>query len=308
MKDLKVIFMGTPEFSHNVLDMLIKNTNVIMVVCQPDKLVGRNKVIEYPPTKKLALENNIDVYQPNKIREEYEVILESNPDIIITCAYGQIIPKQILDCPKYGCINVHASLLPKLRGGAPINHAIIDGYDKTGITIMYMAPGMDDGDIITQQEIEINDMTFIELSNKLSMIGTNLLLDTLPSIINGTAKKIKQNEDEVTFAKIIKREDEHIDFTKDGITINNLVRGLNNYPYANTIINDIEYKVIEGYFEEKESIPNKIMEITKDAIGIGCSNGIYYITKIKPSGKKEMSTKDFLNGCNKDKLLNGVVK
>ena len=308
MKDLKVVFMGTPLFSCNVLNMLIENTNVVMVVCQPDKLKGRNKVLEYPETKKIALEHNIEVFQPVKIREDYQRILDVKPDIIITCAYGQIIPKVLLDLPKLGCVNVHASLLPKLRGGAPINHAIIDGYDKTGITIMYMAEGMDDGDIISQEEIDItNKTTFEELSNNLSTIGTNLLLKTLPDIVSGNVSRIKQNPDEVTIAKIIKREEEHIDFNKTVEEVDRLVRGLNNYPYANTIINDVEIKVIEGYYDYNLSTPNKVNNILKDAIAIGCQNGTYYITKLKPSGKKEMLTKDYLNGVNKDKLLNATI-
>ena len=309
MKDLRVVFMGTPLFSVNVLNELINNTNVIMVVTQPDKIKGRNKELVYSPVKEIANEHNIPIFQPYNIKEDYQTIIDLKPDMIITCAYGQIIPKILLDCPKYGCVNVHASLLPYLRGGAPINHAIIDGYDKTGITIMYMAEGMDDGDIITQEEYIINDdETYGHLSNELSIIGSKLLMETLPSIINNTASSIKQDDSKVTFAKIIKRELEHIDFNKSGIEIDRLVRGLNPEPYAYTIINDIEVKVIAGYYEPNESDINKIMDIRKDAIGIGCLDGIYYITKVKPSGKKEMDTKDYLNGINKDKLLNTYVK
>ena len=308
MKNLKVIFMGTPEFAINVLESLINNTNVIMVVCQPDKVKGRHNELVYPPIKELALKNNIPCFQPINIKEDYQEIIDMNPDIIITCAYGQIIPKELLELPKYGCINVHASLLPKLRGGAPINHAIIDGYDKTGITIMHMAEGMDDGNIIYQEEYMIKDNdTFGNVSNELSIMGANLLIKSLPNIIDGSSPSIKQDDNLVTFAKIIKREDEHIDFNKKGIEIDRLVRGLNPYPYANTIIDDIEFKVIEGYYENKESTINKI-ELKKDAIGIGCIDGYYYITKIKPAGKKEMLVKDYLNGVNKEKLINAIVK
>ena len=149
--------MGTPEFSVPVLEGLIENYNVVAVVTQPDKKVGRKGVLTFPPVKECALKNNIKVFQPQKIKNEYKEIIDLKPDMIVTCAYGQIITKDILDCPKYGCINVHASLLPKLRGGAPIHHAIIDGYSKTGITIMYMDEFMDSGDIISQMEIEIKD-------------------------------------------------------------------------------------------------------------------------------------------------------
>ena len=183
MKDKKVVFMGTPEFSVPVLEMLIENTNVIMVVTQPDKGVGRHKEMKASPVKECALKHGIEVYQPEKIRKEFEYILSKNPDVIITCAYGQIIPVELLETPKYKAINVHASLLPKLRGGSPLHRAIINGYIKTGITIMYMAPGMDDGDIITQESIKINDTDNVgTIHDKLSILGRDLLLKTLPDI------------------------------------------------------------------------------------------------------------------------------
>lgn len=309
MKDLKVIFMGTPEFCLPVLDSLIKNTNVSLVVSQPDKLVGRKKILTPTPVKSLALENNIEVFQPLKIREDYKRIIELNPDIIITCAYGQIIPKEILNCPKYGCINVHASLLPYLRGGAPIQHAIIDGYTKTGITIMYMDEAMDTGDIIASREITINkDDTYGSIYKKLQEIAPSLLIEVLPSIINKTNKRIKQDNSIATYAWNIKREEEHIDFNRKGLEIDSLVRGLNPIPYANTIINDIEYKVVSGYFVPDNKVtPNKIV-ITKNMLGITCLDGIYYITEIKPAGKKVMAIKDFLNGIRINEFKNYEVK
>ena len=309
MKDLKVIFMGTPEFCLPVLDSLIKNTNVSLVVSQPDKLVGRKKILTPTPVKSLALENNIEVFQPLKIREDYKRIIELNPDIIITCAYGQIIPKEILNCPKYGCINVHASLLPYLRGGAPIQHAIIDGYIKTGITIMYMDEAMDTGDIIASREITINkDDTYGSIYTKLQEIAPSLLIEVLPSIINKTNKRIKQDNSIATYAWNIKREEEHIDFNRKGLEIDSLVRGLNPIPYANTIINNIEYKVVSGYFVPDNKVtPNKIV-ITKNMLGITCLDGIYYITEIKPAGKKVMAIKDFLNGIRINEFKNYEVK
>ena len=309
MKDLKVIFMGTPEFCLPVLDSLIKNTNVSLVVSQPDKLVGRKKILTPTPVKSLALENNIEVFQPLKIREDYKRIIELNPDIIITCAYGQIIPKEILNCPKYGCINVHASLLPYLRGGAPIQHAIIDGYTKTGITIMYMDEAMDTGDIIASRKITINkDDTYGSIYTKLQEIAPSLLIEVLPSIINKTNKRIKQDNSIATYAWNIKREEEHIDFNRKGLEIDSLVRGLNPIPYANTIINNIEYKVVSGYFVPDNKVtPNKIV-ITKNMLGITCLDGIYYITEIKPAGKKVMAIKDFLNGIRINEFKNYEVK
>ena len=191
----KVIFMGTPDFAVLVLDKLIKLTDVVLVVTQPDKLVGRKQELKFSPIKEKALENNIKVFQPVKLRDEMDEVLNTEADLIVTCAYGQILPEAILNHPKIAPINVHASLLPKLRGGAPIHHAIIDGYDKTGVTIMYMAKGMDDGDIISQEEIIIDkDDNVGTLHDKLSVIGANLLEKTLPSIIDGTNNRIKQDE------------------------------------------------------------------------------------------------------------------
>ena len=191
-KDLKIVFMGTPDFSVPVLKALIDNYKVKAVVTQPDKQVGRNGKLAKPPIKVLAEENNILVLQLKKVREEYQEIVDLEPDLIVTCAYGQILPKELLDSPRLGCINVHASLLPKLRGGAPIHRAILNGYTKTGITIMYMAPGMDDGDIIAQEEIDITDLdTASTLHDKLSKLGSELLIKTLPSIIEGTNTRTK---------------------------------------------------------------------------------------------------------------------
>ena len=171
MKNIKVIFMGTPSFAVPILESLINNYNVILVVSQPDKEKDKKGNIINTPVKELAIKNNIPVFQPNNIKEEYQKILDYNPDIIITCAYGQIIPDSILNYPKYGCINVHGSLLPKLRGGAPIHHAIINGDTETGITIMYMSSKMDAGDIISQKSIKIEEDDYLDIVyNKLSLL------------------------------------------------------------------------------------------------------------------------------------------
>lgn len=305
MKDKRVVFMGTPEFSVPVLEMLIENTNVIMVVTQPDSYVGRKHELTFSPIKKVALENNIEVYQPEKIRNEYEHILEVNPDIIITCAYGQIIPSILLDTPKYKAVNVHASLLPKLRGGSPLHRAIINGYDETGITIMYMAPGMDDGDIITQKSIKINEEDNVGIiHDKLSVMGRDLLLETLPSIFDGTNNRIKQDENEVTFAYNIKREEEKIDYNKTAHEVYNQIRGMYPFPVAYTTLNDEIIKVCESRLGTKsKGVPGEIINIYTDGIGVMCSDKEIIFTRIKPSGKKEMLVKDYLNGKNKDSLI-----
>ncbi len=302
MNNLRVIFMGTPDFAVPVLDTLIKNTNVVLVVTQPDALVGRKKIITPSPIKKLALENNIEVFTPQNIKTDNEKIINMKPDIIITCAYGQIIPKVLLDLPKYKCINVHASLLPKYRGGAPIHASLLNGDEYTGITIMYMAEGMDDGDIISQKILKIlEEDNIITLSEKLSLLGSKLLIETLPSILNNSCKKIKQNKDEVSFAHIIKRSDEKLDFTKSYKEINNKVRALYNRSYF--IMNNQEYKVIKTRFEEKKSKINTINNIYKDGIGIGCLDGEVVIIEFIPAGKKQMLVSSYLNGIDKNKII-----
>lgn len=307
MKDKRVVFMGTPEYSVPVLEMLIRETNVIMVVTQPDSYVGRHHELTYSPVKKVAIENNIEVYQPEKIRKEYEHILEVNPDIIITCAYGQIIPSELLDAPKYKAINVHASLLPKLRGGSPLHRAILGDYKETGITIMYMAPGMDDGDIITQEKIDITDEDNVgTIHDKLSVLGSELLLKTLPSIFEGTNDRIKQDESEVTFAYNIKREEEKVDFSKTAREVFNHIRGLYPFPCAYTEINGEVVKLCESKIGDSTSGEvGTITNLYKDSIGIKCSDKEILITRVKPSGKKEMSVRDFING-RKNEELKGV--
>ena len=302
MKRLRVVFMGTPDFAVPVLKTLIENTNVELVVTQPDALVGRKKILTPSPIKEVALNNNIEVITPYNIKEDYGRIFEVNPDIIITCAYGQIIPKILLDLPKYKCVNVHASLLPKYRGGAPIHASILNGDDETGITIMYMASGMDDGNIIKQESVEIENSDNINtLSDKLSELGAKLLIDTLPSILNGTCDNIKQNESNVTFAYIIKRKDEIIDFNKSYKEIFNQVRAL--LPRSYFTMNGIEYKVVSVRRESKIGDLGKINNIYKDGIGIGCKDGEVVITEFIPSGKKQMLVSSFINGCDKNKIL-----
>ena len=308
---MKVIFMGTPDFAVPVLEGLIENYEVVLVVSQPDKRVGRKQELRNTPIKEVALKNNIPVFQPTKIREDYEEIINLNPDIIVTCAYGQIIPKVILDCPRLGCINVHASLLPKLRGGAPIHKAIIDGYKTTGITIMYMDVKMDNGDIISQKEIEITDNDNLEsLHDKLSVLGKELLLETLPSIIEGTNTRTKQNEADVTFAYNITREEEHIDFNKTSREVFNLIRGLSPVPGSNAVLFDNEMKIYESIMNDKKysGNPGEIVDITKQGIVVKTGDGSITITKLKPFGKKMMDASSYVNGIGKDKLIGKVFE
>lgn len=311
MKNIKVVFMGTPSFAVPVLEKLIENYNVIMVVCQPDRAKDKKGNIIYPPIKELALKNNIEVYQPLKLSSEYEYIIEKNPDIIITCAYGQILPSSLLDYPKYGCINVHGSLLPRLRGGAPIHHAIINGDKETGITIMYMDKKMDAGNIISQRSIEIKNTDNLDsIYSSLSTLGSELLIETLPSIINGTNNRIKQNENEVTFGYNISKEDELINFNDSAINIFNKVRGLCSIPGASCYYNGKRLKIYEVEVTNKLSkdIPGKIVEVNKDSLVVTTKDYLIKIKDIKLEGKKRCMVSEYLNGIHdKSSLLGGIL-
>lgn len=309
MNNLKVIFMGTPEFSLPVLEGLNSKYNVVMVVCQPDKPSNRG-VVQYSPVKDFAIKNNIKVFQPVNVKNEYHGILSEKPDLIVTCAYGQIIPKEILDYPKYGCINVHASLLPKLRGGAPIHRAIIEGHKETGITIMKMKEKMDAGDIISQVKTEIlDDDTVGTLHDKLSVLARDLLLSTIPNIISGNINLVRQNEEEATFAWNIKREDEKIDFSKTTREIYNQIRGLNPWPGAYAILSGRIIKIWASRYGDKffneEVLNGQIVELYKDGIGVKTSNGEIIITELQLEGKRRMLANEFMNGVVNKELLVG---
>ena len=302
--------MGTPEFSVPVLEALIENYQVVGVVTQPDKEVGRHHEIKPTPVKEVALKNNILVLQPQRIKKEYQEILDLNADLIVTCAYGQMIPKEILDAPKYGCINVHASLLPKLRGGAPIHRAIINNETRTGITIMYMVEKMDAGDILAQEETPIfkEDNVGI-LHDRLSKMGAKLLIETIPDLVSGKIKPIPQKEEEVTYAWNIKREEEKIDFNQRTIDIYNQIRGLNPWPggYAlleGKVVKIYEARISDSFFTTKKN--GEIGKIYEDGIGVSTKDGEIIITKLQPSGKRKMLAKEYLNGVYEEDLLGKV--
>ncbi len=309
VKDKNVVFMGTPDFAVPILEMLIEKTNVVLVITQPDKEVGRKKELAYSPIKKVALENNIKVFQPNKIRLDYDTLKKLDIDLIVTCAFGQILPKEVLDLPKYGSINVHASILPKYRGSAPIQWAIMNGDKTTGITIMYMDEGMDTGDIIKISEIPIENNDDVgTLHDKLSILGKNTLESTLESIFNKTNNRIKQG-DNYSIAPKIKREDEHINFNDFGNNIINKIRALSPWPLANILIDNIEIKVIKARYKKCDvNVSGKIVEVNKNNLGISCLDGIIYLERIKPMGKKEMDIKSYLNGIDQKNFLEKEVK
>ena len=310
---MKIVFMGTPDFAVNVLQGLIDNNyDVVGVVSQPDKEVGRKRILTPTPVKEVALKYNIPVFQPVKIRKEFDDILALEPDLIVTCAYGQIIPKEILDYPRLGCINVHGSLLPKLRGGAPIHHAIMDGLEETGITIMYMDVSMDSGDIISQRSIPITDSDNVGiLWDKLSLLGRDLLLDTLPSIIDGTNDRIKQDESLVTFGYNVRREEEHLDFNNTSRCVFNHIRGLNPWPSAYAVLDDQEMKIYDSEILDKDfstKTCGEIVDVNKDGIVVKTVDGSIVLKTIKPFGKKMMNAKDYVNGIGKDNLIGKVFK
>lgn len=312
MKDKKVVFMGTPNYSVPVLEMLIKETTVIGVVTQPDKEVGRKRVMTPCPVKQAALDHNITVLSPNKIKDEYQNIIDLNPDIIITCAYGQIIPEKLIYDPEYDTVNVHASLLPKYRGGAPIQRAIINGEKEMGITIMYTDKGMDSGDIIEKSSFELNiNDTYDIVSEKMSVLGAKLLKETLPTIFNRTCKRIKQNDEEKTLAPIIKREDEHIDFNNSALDIHNKIRGLSSIPGAYAILDEQNVKIFLSSLEkcnDTNKTPGTITRIDKDSIFVACNDKEVALKIIQLPGKKKILVKDYLNGIKKEELIGKIFK
>jgi methionyl-tRNA formyltransferase len=306
----KIVFMGTPDFSVPILQQLINDGyNVIGVVTQPDRPVGRKKVLTPPPVKVEALKHDIPVFQPEKIRQEDELekILSLNPDLIVTAAFGQILPNKLLEAPRYGCINVHASLLPELRGGAPIHYAIIQGKLKTGVTIMYMVEKLDAGDILTSIEVPITEEDNVgTLHVKLSAAGAKLLAETLPLLLEGKLTPKPQNNAEATFASNIKREQEKIVWNKTGEEIYNHIRGLNPWPVAFTTMNG---QVIKVWRAEKVpglsgDGPGTIVKLEPDGFTVSTGNETAIkIIELQPSGKTKMMCEQFLRGS---KILLGT--
>lgn len=300
----KIVFMGTPDFSVPVLQQILKDGyEVIGVVTQPDRPVGRKKTLTPPPVKVEAEKHNIPVYQPEKIRqsEELAAIINLQPDLIVTAAFGQILPKELLEAPKFGCINVHASLLPELRGGAPIHYSIIQGKEKTGITIMYMAEKLDAGDILTQVEVPIEEEDTVgTLHDKLSEAGSKLLSETLPKLLSGSITPIPQDDTLATFASNIKRADELIDWSLTGEEIYNKVRGMNPWPVAFTTYKKEVMKIwsVQKVAKENPDVPGVILAIEEDGFIIGTGNGTAIkVTELQPAGKKKMTAEVYLRGA-----------
>lgn len=298
---MKIVFMGTPAFSAPILRMLHEEGHdIVAVVTQPDRPVGRKKVLTATPVKEEALALGLPVLQPEKLRGSQEMadIIAMNADLIVTAAFGQILPKDILDAPRLGCVNVHASLLPKYRGGAPIHQSIIDGEAQTGVTIMYMAEKLDAGNIISQRAIAIEETDHTgSMFDKLSIVGRDLLKETLPSLEAGTNDSIVQDESQVTYARNISREQERIDWTKSARDLYNQVRGLHPWPVAYTTFEEATFKIwwaqVGG---QTDAAPGTVVEINKDSFGVATGDGVLLLTDVQPAGKKRMSATDYLRG------------
>ncbi|MBT2216892.1 methionyl-tRNA formyltransferase [Virgibacillus dakarensis] len=306
----RIVFMGTPDFSVPILENLVKaGYEVVLVVTQPDRPKGRKKILTAPPVKQTADKLNIPVFQPEKLKNDYQPIIDYQPDLIVTAAYGQILPSELLNVPEYGCINVHASLLPELRGGAPIHYAILQGKKETGVTIMYMVEKLDAGDILTQVKVPIADDDNVGiLHEKLASAGADLLLDTLPKLATHSITPQKQNDQEATFAANIKREQEKIDWANSNIAIYNQIRGLNPWPVAFTTYNGSRMKIWWGEPDNTtyQGTPGEIVRVSDEGFTVICGNGQgITIKEIQPAGKKRMTVHDYLHGAS-DRIKSGT--
>ena len=300
---MKIVFMGTPDFSVNALENIVKaGHDVVGVITQPDKPKGRGGKMQYTPVKEKALELGLDVYQPQRVKETefIEKLKEMNPDAIVVIAFGQILPKAILDMPKYGCINVHASLLPKYRGAAPIQWSVIDGEKETGVTTMYMNEGLDTGDIIDKVVVPIDKKeTGGSLFDKLAIEGGKLILKTLIELENGTAVRTPQDDSKSNYAGMINKQLGKIDFNKSANEIERLIRGLSPWPSAYTKMDGKTLKIWDADVDDSEndSAPGTITEVGKDFIRVATGKGSLKILELQLEGKKRMKTRDFLNGA-----------
>ena len=303
---MRVVFMGTPDFSVGTLRELVKaGHEVVGVVSQPDKPKGRGKSLMPTPVKEAALELGLPVYQPKKVIEPefIEILRKLEPEVIVVVAFGQIIPQEILDLPPYGCINVHASLLPKYRGAAPIQWAVIDGEPQSGVTIMKMDAGLDTGDMITKVVVPIaEEETGGSLFDKLSAAGARLLVDTLPSLTNGTAVYEKQPEESPTpYAAMIQKQMGNIDWNRPAVEIERLVRGLNPWPSAYTKLKGKTLKIWKAQvIEESENdaalAPGTVIQADTHGLYVKTGQDILNITELQLEGKKRMDTPAFLRG------------
>ena len=295
----RLVFMGSPDFALPTLRVLAQHYEVVGVVTQPDRASGRGKQLKPPPVKTLALELGIPVMQPEKLRlpEAMEQLHLWNPELIVVAAFGQILRKEVLDLPRFGCINVHASLLPRWRGAAPINAAILHGDHETGITIMQMDVGLDTGPMLSQRSIPLApDDTAGSLFEKLSVLGADLLIETLPGYLSGKLQPIPQPEEGVTYAPMLKKEEGHLDFTQDAGALERRVRAFNPWPGAFMDFDEAPLKIHRARVEAVNALPGQRL-VHQGQPAVGARGGILILEEVQPAGKKSMSGKSFLAGA-----------
>ena len=299
---MKIVFMGTPDFAAIVLEKIAEaGYSVVGVVTQPDKAKDRGKKVQFTPVKEKALTYGLPVLQPERIKGNGEFLREINqltPDLIVVAAYGQILPPELLQLPPLGCINVHASLLPELRGASPIQHAILSGKNVTGVTIMQMGEGLDTGDMLAKRETEIGSLTGGQLHDRLAHLGGELLTETLPCLENGTIVPEPQDERKASYAGLIHKEDGKIDFSKTPVEIERMIRAFDPWPGA---FCDYQGKTIKLWAaiplkENSQSAYGTIISATNEGIRIVCKNGILLVTEIQMPGKRRMKIEDYLRG------------
>lgn len=306
----RVLFMGTPEFAVSILNCLLESDiELVGVVSQPDKPVGRKQILTPTPVKKLALDRHIPVYQPEKVKELAETILALNLDLIVTCAYGQFIPSSILEAPKYGCVNVHASLLPKYRGGAPIHKALINGETETGVTLQKMVKKMDAGNMIDTIKVRITEDDDVgSLHDKLKVAGAALLKAKLPDLFQANVLSLPQDESQVTFAYNITPEEEFVSFKRDVCVVYNQIRGLSPWPIGHGLINGKKLKLIKAFkIVEAHEYPLGEFVAFEKGLMIACQNGFVVITHCQYEGKERMDAAAFYNGLGKT-LIHGFFE
>ncbi|MBR7021537.1 MAG: methionyl-tRNA formyltransferase [Lachnospiraceae bacterium] len=307
---MRIVYMGTPEIAATILERLLEEPyEVVLVVTQPDRPKGRGNTLTCSPVKELAVSRGIPVFTPEKLRlpENVEVVREAEPDMIVVAAFGQILPKSVLDIPRYGCINVHASLLPKYRGAAPIQWSILDGESETGITIMYMNEGLDTGDILLQKVVPIDAVeTGGSLHDKLAETGAEALVEAIPGIIDGTLEPVPQGEMTTPYAKQLTKEMGRLDFSWDAEKLERYVRGLNPWPGTYTFRDGQMLKiwaaeVCDGSYE---AMPGTVVAVDKNSFSVQTGSGALRVTEVQPQGKRRMSAEEYLRGY---RLEQGLV-
>lgn len=307
---MKIAFMGTPDFAVTVLRALLETEHETgLVVTQPDKAKNRGNKVQPTPVKELALQRGITVLQPEKVKgneEFFKELAAYMPDVIVVVAYGQILPKEILNLPKYGCLNVHASLLPHLRGAAPIQRAIIEGDEETGVTIMQMAEGLDTGDMLLKDSLKISGMNYSELHDALADMGARLIVKVLERLPKGEIKPEPQDEAMSSYAKMIFKQDGKIDFTKSPIEVERLIRGFDPWPGAFCEYEDVTMKLWKAkpLNEDSGKEAGTIVDVSEDGIKIACGNGMLLVSEIQVPGKKRIRVADYLKG---NRIKKGAV-